>query len=1175
MDSLFRMLCLLTAGGTLLGLLLLTVRYLLFRRMPSTFYYYAWLLVLIRFLLPVPGLVPVERAQPAPEPTAVVTETRPPVQLPQFSRPDPVSTQSPPAVTEPAASVPVVPKAQNTQIFRSSAFWLGIWALGAVVSFLCYVIGYHLFASEIRKHIRRPQGWDERIFAGIPGKKPDLWRCDGVYSPMLLGLIHPMIVLPEGDFEGQTMQNILRHELMHYQRRDIFYKWFSVVVFSVQWFNPMIYVIRHELNRACELSCDEMLIRSMDREQKQAYGETLLTLAANRTLPANVTATTFATEKRNLKERLLQIMSYKVSMGTMLTAMVVVTALTLCGAAAGPRFAASFSHAAAGARNLDSKQPIAGSGKMLETAQAAFAYEMNSDTLLYAYEPDTRVIPGCTSKLALALTVLEICDPEETVIVSENDFYELPQNVNNVHLKAGEELTVNDLLHAVLLGNAGDAAVTLAEHAAGSVDGFLPKMNDWVRKNGCRNTYYTDLFGLAEGQYTTARDTAKLIYAVRNHPFLGEIWQKDAYAFEKTNMSSYRVVLRDNFQLNDKLNAVSGQTEIDGISDVIPNGENSFLCSCVGTVTDGNADIVYVVLNAEERIAEDGWEVLYYGHIEEAAQMISTLLEGYTMDPESGKMTETAEEPIEQESFGPTGSFDAEGRKVMRIQTVDELLSSIESDRTLILEEGDFNLREASTYGKTKIDHHENYHWEEVNDGFQLVIENVSNFRILAESDSVRLLAVPRYANIIQFRNCSDCELTFLTAGHTPDKGYCTGGVIQLDSCQRMKVLDCALFGCGTVGVDVRYSTDVTVSGCEIYECTQGAIFLDTSRGVTIFGNTIRDIGKSVGGINYGQVLEANASKGISFRENRIVDSHCSGLLYANNCSDLYFLSTKVENNSFRSLFWLEGSHVVVDGSRFADNQFSRWFQNANTRIQDLYANDLTEEDLETMEYRTEIQVIEEKPSIGTVTSFTVHNIDEFLNALGSDREIILASGDYDLSKASTYGQKLSACYDWLEVYGGYELQISGMENLTILGDISGPSRAEFRTENNSCAVLRFLNCQNLSVCGLDLIQEGANGTGLLMNNCSDTLVCQCRFPGRYNWALDARQCSNLTLTDCEFLHGTDGGVDMFHCDRIHLERCSFQNLDGCGIRAYGSRELTTDQCTFENVKGENIYNIG
>ena len=128
---------------------------------------------------------------------------------------------------------------------------------------------------------------------------------------MMCGVLHPRIILPDLRYEDEVLENVLRHELMHYRRRDTLYKWFAVLTYAVQWFNPLVYLMRREVDRACELSCDEMLMRCMDRQARQSYGETLLSMAASAALPTGVVATTFATEKKNLKERLEQIMKFK------------------------------------------------------------------------------------------------------------------------------------------------------------------------------------------------------------------------------------------------------------------------------------------------------------------------------------------------------------------------------------------------------------------------------------------------------------------------------------------------------------------------------------------------------------------------------------------------------------------------------------------------------------------------------------------------------------------------------------------------------------------------------------------------------------------------------------------------------------------------------------------------
>lgn len=157
---------------------------------------------------------------------------------------------------------------------------------------------------------------------------------------MLTGLLSPVIVVPRLAYCGNGMkadfENILRHELTHYRRKDILFKWFAVLVSSVHWFNPLMILLRREIARACELSCDEAAIRDMSDSEKQSYGETLLALCASKKLPAGILATTLCEKRSELRERLVSIMRYKKR--TALTAAVsVLLALLLagCGAALG------------------------------------------------------------------------------------------------------------------------------------------------------------------------------------------------------------------------------------------------------------------------------------------------------------------------------------------------------------------------------------------------------------------------------------------------------------------------------------------------------------------------------------------------------------------------------------------------------------------------------------------------------------------------------------------------------------------------------------------------------------------------------------------------------------------------------------------------------------------------
>lgn len=126
------------------------------------------------------------------------------------------------------------------------------------------------------------------------------------------------------------------------------------------------------------------------------------------------------------------------------------------------------------------------------------------------------------------------------------------------------------------------------------------------------------------------------------------------------------------------------------------------------------------------------------------------------------------------------------------------------------------------------------------------MIDNVDNLTIC--SDDVKghtISALPRYANVLTFNECTNILVEGFTAGHTVEPGYCVGGVICFRDSDSVAVNNCSLYGCGTLGVDAQYSGDVTVTNCEIYECSYGGIRMWSVDGINIAGCTFRDLGGS------------------------------------------------------------------------------------------------------------------------------------------------------------------------------------------------------------------------------------------------------------------------------------------------------------------------------------------
>lgn len=159
--------------------------------------------------------------------------------------------------------------------------WL-IWLIIAFVLLIRKITIYQSFANYIRAGqtlVSDIELWEQ--FGGLV-KQANVKKTIALYtnslisSPLLIGFFRPCIVLSSTDISNSDFQYTIFHELTHYKRWDMLYKWLVQIVVCLHWFNPIIYIMSHEINRACELSCDEVVIRKLDIKEQRAYGNTLL-----------------------------------------------------------------------------------------------------------------------------------------------------------------------------------------------------------------------------------------------------------------------------------------------------------------------------------------------------------------------------------------------------------------------------------------------------------------------------------------------------------------------------------------------------------------------------------------------------------------------------------------------------------------------------------------------------------------------------------------------------------------------------------------------------------------------------------------------------------------------------------------------------------------------------------
>lgn len=182
--------------------------------------------------------------------------------------------------------------AHTQQIFSWTYFFCGIWILGIVALSLSNAIRY----IRLRK----------RVSASLPLRE-NIYLCDEIQVPFCLGVINPKIYLPSG-LGKEEMKYIILHEKHHIRRLDHVVKVLAFIALCIHWLNPLVWVAFVLAGRDMEMSCDEAIMRKMDKDIRAQYSASLLQLATGRKV---FTSSTLSFGEGNPKQRIKNIMNYK------------------------------------------------------------------------------------------------------------------------------------------------------------------------------------------------------------------------------------------------------------------------------------------------------------------------------------------------------------------------------------------------------------------------------------------------------------------------------------------------------------------------------------------------------------------------------------------------------------------------------------------------------------------------------------------------------------------------------------------------------------------------------------------------------------------------------------------------------------------------------------------------
>ncbi|UUM12626.1 M56 family metallopeptidase [Clostridiaceae bacterium HFYG-1003] len=282
----------LKASWLIIGVLFLRC---LLRETPKSFRLILWSLTALRLMLPVSvksswSLIPVQRlAQPLAQ-GAIGGLTQ-----------------------KPSAGNPVAQDLSGTALVASSSwsFFGLIWLIGLSLMLLYALTSYWNLRRKVRAAVRL---------------RDNLWLCDEVGSPFILGYFCPRIYLPS-QLEAGTLPLVEAHEQSHLARGDQWWKLLGFLLMSVHWFNPLVWTAYILFCRDLELTCDERVIRAMTVPQRQDYARGLLTLSLPR---HGLAAGPLAFGEVGVRERIVKILRYQKPRRSM-TVLALVATLMLAG----------------------------------------------------------------------------------------------------------------------------------------------------------------------------------------------------------------------------------------------------------------------------------------------------------------------------------------------------------------------------------------------------------------------------------------------------------------------------------------------------------------------------------------------------------------------------------------------------------------------------------------------------------------------------------------------------------------------------------------------------------------------------------------------------------------------------------------------------------------------------
>lgn len=332
MKSIFFMIMSLSITATIMIGIIMIIKYWSIKRFSKTWHYYVWVLVVARLLIPfsfsIELPVTIMNKQNNVFEAESENNTIQRDNHKEIYRED-VGTNNRTYSKENNQSVDYIAKDNISSRFEGikivenkvtgiitqglSVGWI-IVSLGMVLYQIHKYLKYKKCIIKRNRKITNPEVLEviQRVLIELKLKNiPEIYINELVLSPVYVGTIRGMILLPNRNIPKEELYYTLYHELTHFKRKDMVYRWIVKVIVCVHWFNPLIHWMESEINHMCELSCDEAIIKKLSSKEIKQYGDTLIQAAEHIVSPHSLFGgVAFMENKRLLKDRIYSIINY-------------------------------------------------------------------------------------------------------------------------------------------------------------------------------------------------------------------------------------------------------------------------------------------------------------------------------------------------------------------------------------------------------------------------------------------------------------------------------------------------------------------------------------------------------------------------------------------------------------------------------------------------------------------------------------------------------------------------------------------------------------------------------------------------------------------------------------------------------------------------------------------------